>query len=120
MSTLSMNLSLLRLIALIACCFCIANCASRLASHQDLLVGHAAVSANELRSEEVRKNEEVQVTYLGTNGYLIRYGDTSIVVDPYFSRISLKSIVLNSSARIPNSSALRLSILIFKFPRPIA
>ena len=31
----------------------------------------------------------VRITYLGTNGYLLESGDTVILVDPYFSRMSL-------------------------------
>ena len=66
------------------------SCGSRLDSHRELLAGR--------RASEVPAsiNNEVQITYLGTNGYLIRSRDTSIVVDPFFSRISLGKTILNS------------------------
>ncbi|NOY00591.1 MAG: MBL fold metallo-hydrolase [Verrucomicrobia bacterium] len=66
------------------------SCSSRLDSHRDLLVGRKASEA------PAPKRNEVQITYLGTNGYLIRSHDTSIVVDPFFSRISLGKTLLNS------------------------
>ncbi|RYD85197.1 MAG: MBL fold metallo-hydrolase, partial [Verrucomicrobiaceae bacterium] len=34
-------------------------------------------------------NQGVRITYLGTNGYLLESADTSILIDPYFSRMGL-------------------------------
>jgi L-ascorbate metabolism protein UlaG (beta-lactamase superfamily) len=47
----------------------------------------------------------VRVTYLGTNGYQFESGNHVLLVDPYFSRINLSSVLLGSrigpdSARI--------------------
>jgi L-ascorbate metabolism protein UlaG (beta-lactamase superfamily) len=41
----------------------------------------------------------VRVTYLGTNGYLLEAPDATILIDPYFSRISLPMIAFNSSVK---------------------
>jgi L-ascorbate metabolism protein UlaG (beta-lactamase superfamily) len=38
----------------------------------------------------------VRVTYLGTNGYLLETRQSSILIDPYFSRIGLAAIASNS------------------------
>lgn len=67
----------------------ITGCESRLDSHKALLVGKIAREAPE------PNNHEVLITYLGTNGYLIRSNDTSIAIDPFFSRISLGKTILN-------------------------
>jgi L-ascorbate metabolism protein UlaG (beta-lactamase superfamily) len=42
---------------------------------------------------------EVRVTYLGTNGFQFESGDHALLVDPYFSRISLWRVVLGSSVQ---------------------
>ncbi len=39
--------------------------------------------------------DAIQVTYLGTNGYLFVCGGTTILVDPYFSRVPLGHVALN-------------------------
>ncbi len=66
------------------------SCGSRLNTQRELLVG---IKASDAPSP---KHGEVQITYLGTNGYLIRSRDTSIVIDPFFSRISLIKVALNA------------------------
>jgi L-ascorbate metabolism protein UlaG (beta-lactamase superfamily) len=38
----------------------------------------------------------VRVTYLGTNGYQLEFRGHALVVDPYFSRVNLLSVALNS------------------------
>jgi L-ascorbate metabolism protein UlaG (beta-lactamase superfamily) len=37
----------------------------------------------------------VQVTYLGTNGYLLESREATLLIDPYFSRIGLGRVALN-------------------------
>lgn len=65
------------------------GCGSRLQRHRDLLIGRPALSV------AAPAGDEVQITYLGTNGYLIRSRETSIVVDPFFTRISLGKVIVN-------------------------
>ena len=43
----------------------------------------------------------VRVTYLGTNGYLLEASDSTILIDPYFSRIALAPLASNSPIK-PN------------------
>ena len=38
----------------------------------------------------------VRITYLGTNGYQFESGYHALLVDPYFSRINLSSVVLGA------------------------
>ena len=38
----------------------------------------------------------VRVTYLGTNAYLLESRSATLLVDPYFSRMSLLRVALNS------------------------
>lgn len=67
------------------------SCAYRLdTAYSDLLVGTPSDKA------PLPRGNQVQVTYLGTNAYLIRSAGTTIVVDPYFSRIDLRSVVFNA------------------------
>ncbi len=77
-------------IFLLAVSFSATNCAHRLTTFEDLLVGELAETVSE------NKSNAVKITYLGTNGYLIQSGETSIVVDPYFSRVGLRSTILNA------------------------
>ncbi len=62
------------------------SCSNRLGPHRDLLV-----------------------TYLGVNGYLLRSGGTSILVDPFFSRIPLREVMLNAPVG-PSPTALAHAI----------
>jgi len=48
------------------------------------------------------------VTYLGVNGYLLRSGGTAILVDPFFSRIPLREVLLNAPVS-PSPEALALA-----------
>ena len=41
----------------------------------------------------------MRVTYLGTNGYLLETSDSTILIDPYFSRIALAPVASNSSIK---------------------
>ena len=66
------------------------GCANRLAGYQDLLVGVPAKTAPRPTVDQL------SVTYLGVNGYLLRSGETAILVDPYFSRIGLREVVMNA------------------------
>jgi L-ascorbate metabolism protein UlaG (beta-lactamase superfamily) len=63
------------------------SCSNRLGPHRDLLVGGAATEAPRPRADQV------SVTYLGVNGYLIRSGETAILVDPFFSRVPMRDVV---------------------------
>src|SRR5919197_6428869 len=45
----------------------------------------------------------VRVTYLGTNGYQFEFNGHALLVDPYFSRVDLLSVVLGSRIQ-PNVS----------------
>lgn len=79
------------------------SCSNRLGPHRDLLVGVAAVEAT------IPRSDQVSVTYLGVNGYLIRSGKTSILVDPFFSRIPLREVVFKMPvATSPDAIALGL------------
>ncbi len=51
----------------------------------------------------------VRVTYLGTNGYLFESSDSAILIDPYFSRIGLVPVVLNSPIK-SNIPRIRLGL----------
>jgi L-ascorbate metabolism protein UlaG (beta-lactamase superfamily) len=44
-------------------------------------------------------SSSVRVTYLGTNGYLLQTSDSAILIDPYFSRISLMPVASNSAIK---------------------
>jgi hypothetical protein len=41
----------------------------------------------------------VRVMYLGTNGYQFEYGEHVLLLDPYFSRIGLSSVLFNAPIR---------------------
>jgi len=66
------------------------GCSNRMAAYSDLLVGEPAVDVSPPHRGEVKVN------YLGTNGYLFCSHDSTIVVDPYFSRIPIRPIALNA------------------------
>lgn len=68
-------------------CLLASSCSNRLGPHRDLLVGGAATEAPRPRADQV------SVTYLGVNGYLIRSGETAILVDPFFSRVPMRDVV---------------------------
>ncbi|MDF1740665.1 MAG: MBL fold metallo-hydrolase [Verrucomicrobiales bacterium] len=68
----------------------LSSCSNRLAPYEDLLVGQPA-------GEVPRPiGKEVQITYLGTNGYVVKSKDSTIVIDPYLSRIPMREVVLNA------------------------
>ena len=75
--------------------FLASSCSNRLGPHRDLLVGVSATGA------PTPPANEVSVTYLGVNGYLIRSGSTSILVDPFFSRVPLRDVMFKMP--IPSS-----------------
>lgn len=58
----------------------------------------------------------VRVTYLGTNGYLLESIDSAILIDPYFSRIALLPVALNSPIK-SNTPRVRLGLA--RLPRQI-
>ncbi len=94
-----MKFRLSHLVFLLAACFCTTNCAHRLSTYEDLLVGGLAGTTSG------EKSNSVKITYLGTNGYLIQSGETSVVVDPYFTRVGLRSTILNA-AMTPSRQAI--------------
>ena len=79
-----------RLTFLLIVTLVVISCGSRLNTQRELLVGINS------REAPAPKLGEVQITYLGTNGYLLRSRDTSIVIDPFFSRIPLSRVALNA------------------------
>ncbi|MEP2777007.1 MAG: MBL fold metallo-hydrolase [Luteolibacter sp.] len=68
----------------------LSSCSSRLDDYGYLLIGKPAGKMTR------PSGHEVQITYLGTNGYIVRSHDTTIVIDPYFTRMPMRAIVLNS------------------------
>lgn len=87
-------------------------CSNRLGPYQDLLVGQP--------SEVVSppEGEEVQITYLGVNGYLVRSRNVTIAIDPYFSRIDTRRILLNAPV-VPDSEAISFATNQSNFPKSI-
>ncbi len=69
------------------------SCANRLTAYQNLLVGESAEGSGNPSSGEL------SVTYLGVNGYLLRSGTTSLLVDPYLTRINLREAMLNAPVK---------------------
>ncbi len=68
----------------------LSSCSNHIAAYNDLLVGEPSVETSE------PQRGDVHITYLGTNGYLFRSHDSTIAVDPYFSRIPIRPIALNA------------------------
>jgi L-ascorbate metabolism protein UlaG (beta-lactamase superfamily) len=64
------------------------SCAYKLASYEPYLVGTPV-------GKDPKCSDQVTVTYLGTSGYLFEHEKTAIVIDPYFSRYDLRTIILN-------------------------
>lgn len=88
------------------------SCSNGLRSCQNLLVGQPAATA------PAPGPDKVTITYLGVNGYLFRSGDTSLLVDPYFSRFPLREIALNAPI-IPNDDLIELAAARAKLPAHI-
>ena len=63
----------------LAAALTLSSCSNRLAPYHDLLVGSPAAETT------APKGKEVQITYLGTNGYVVKSKDSTIVIDPYLS-----------------------------------
>lgn len=91
---------------------CLTNCSNRLGPYRELLVGSPATEAAPPRGNEV------QVTYLGTNGYLIRSRTTAIVVDPYFTRIPLRSTLFPAPVA-PDPEAIGYALDRSRMPRSV-
>lgn len=85
------------------------SCSHRLASYQDLLVGEPAAVA------PAPGRNEVTVTYLGVNGYLVASGDTALLLDPYFSRFPLRSVVFKTPVS-PSGEAIAYGVKQGKLP----
>lgn len=85
MSRLTLHLFLTPAIFLL-----LSSCSNRLAPYQDLLVGQPAIET------PAPTGKAVHITYLGTNGYVVRSKDSTIVIDPYLSRIPMREVVLNA------------------------
>lgn len=75
-------------------------CSHGLAPHRGLLVGAPAEEAVPPAAGEVA------VTYLGVNGYLLHSASTSLLVDPYFTRVPLRRVVLDAPIA-PSGEAIR-------------
>ena len=56
------------------------------------------------------------MTYLGTNGYLLEAPGSTILIDPYFSRIGLLPVALNSPIK---SNIPRIRWGLARLPRQI-
>lgn len=67
------------------------GCGSRLNTQRELLIGIKSKPA------PTPQHHDVRITYLGTNGYLIQSNDTNIAIDPFFSRIALGKVILNTA-----------------------
>ena len=91
-----------------------ASCSYRLEPYQDLLVGEPAVGATTAANPEA----DVQLTYLGTAGYLLEWRETAIVIDPYFTRTSLRYIALNAPLE-PDREAIEPALARADFPDSI-
>lgn len=81
---------LIRLVAPVVALLSGVGCANQLRGYGDLLQGEPAATASQPGSRSV------SITYLGVNGYMLRSGGTTILVDPYFSRFPLRKIALNA------------------------
>lgn len=68
------------------------SCSHRLHAYKDLLEGEPAPLARRAPADELA------VTYLGVNGYLLQSGSTAIVVDPFFSRVPMRDVVFKAEA----------------------
>ncbi len=90
----------------------LSSCSNRLAPYHDLLVGQPAAEIPE------PKGKEVHITYLGTNGYLVKSKDSTIVIDPYLSRILMREVVLNAPVA-SSPSILREVAQLVAFPKSI-
>lgn len=88
------------------------SCSNGLDHYSHLLVGEPAVSHPKTQSEEV------SITYLGTNGYLIESGETTIVIDPYFSRMGMGSVLMNYSMT-PDQAEIESALQKTGFPESI-
>ena len=78
----------------VACAFLLSNCAKRIEAYHHLVAADLPAS-----SPGVPPEQGVRVTYLGTNGYVLESADSTVLIDPYFSRYSVGRIALN--AKIP-------------------
>lgn len=85
-------------------CLLASSCSNRLGPHRDLLVGAAATEAPRPRADQV------SVTYLGVNGYLIRSGETAILVDPFFSRVPMRDVVFKAPIQSSDAAIVHASI----------
>jgi L-ascorbate metabolism protein UlaG (beta-lactamase superfamily) len=75
----------------------VGSAGSGLRRYQSLVVSDSPVLSRFVTSPSTG----VRVTYLGTNGYLLEASDSTILIDPYFSRIALTMVASNSSIK-PN------------------
>lgn len=88
------------------------SCSNRLGPYRDLLVG---TPADECAAPTAG---EVQVTYLGVHGYLIRSADTTLMVDPYFSRLAMRDVLFNAPVA-PSAAAIGYGLRRGQVPRRI-
>ena len=88
------------------------NCSYRLDPYSDLLVGSPATSS------PVTPPGDATLTYLGTAGYLLEHGDTALVIDPYFSRSSLREVMFNAPMA-PKISEIESALRLSAFPETV-
>jgi L-ascorbate metabolism protein UlaG (beta-lactamase superfamily) len=67
------------------------NAGSGLRRYDSLVVSDLPVQSSSAEPPA----QGVRVTYLGTNGYLFEASDSTILIDPYFSRVGLAPVALN-------------------------
>lgn len=90
------------------------SCSYRLEPYRDLLVGEAAT----VTAPATDPDTSVFLTYLGTAGYLVEWKDTALVIDPYFTRSSLRHIALNAPLE-PDREAIESALARAGFPESV-
>lgn len=78
---------------LLPCVLFLSSCAKTIRGYSHLYPENLAETG------EPPSKSSVEITYLGCNAYLLRSADTTVLVDPYFSRYSIARIGFN--AKIP-------------------
>lgn len=107
-----MNCPLPLLLAIALTLAAFSSCSYRVGSYENLLKGAPSSSAPRPGPDEL------SVTYLGVNGYLLQSGDTAILVDPFFSRVPMRNIVFKMPIA-PSPDALAYGIEMGAVPNRI-
>lgn len=88
------------------------SCPGQLAPYEEFLVGAPSIETGP------PEKGEVCITYLGTNGFCIRSADTTLLIDPYFSRVDLRRSILNAPVS-PETSLQDFALDRARIPRTI-